>query len=350
MSHELPFVSVIMPVRNEADFIARSLGAILAQDYPPERVEIIIADGMSTDDTRAEIARLIAAHPDRAITLIDNPHQIVPTGMNLAQRLAKGEIIVRVDGHCEIAPDYISQCVAHLQRGEADGVGGPIETVGQSPESQAIAFAMSSKFGVGGSAFRTVKDKALYADTVAFPAYRRDVIERVGAYDEDLVRNQDDEYNYRLRKLGFRLLLTPKIRSRYYSRSSLRKLWRQYYQYGFYKVRVLQKHPRQMSLRQFVPPLFVAALTLGGVSALFEPVVRSLWLLLVAVYLAANLGVSFALAARHGWQYLRYLPFAFATLHLSYGLGFWHGLLHFGLQARRTEQDRAAHDASHTAN
>lgn len=342
MTDELPFVTVIMPIRDEADFIARSLGAVLAQDYPPERMEIIIADGMSSDDTRAEIARLAAQHPERAIMVIDNPRQIVPTGMNLAQRMARGAIIVRVDGHCEIAPDYISQCVAHLQRGEADGVGGPIETVGQTPNSQSIALAMSSWFGVGGSAFRTVKNRPLYADTVAFPAYRRDVVERVGAYDESLVRNQDDEYNYRLRKLGFRLLLTPKIRSRYYSRATLRKVWRQYYQYGFYKVRVLQKHPRQMSLRQFVPPLFVAVLILGGLLAVFSPLVRLLWTLVVITYIAVNLSVSAALAARHGWQHLLRLPLVFAALHLSYGLGFWHGVWHFSLQARRTAKDRVA--------
>lgn len=342
MIDELPFVTVIMPVRNEADFIARSLGAVLAQDYPPERVEIIIADGMSSDATRAEIARLAAQHPERMITVIDNPRHIVPTGMNLAQRMARGEIVVRVDGHCEIAPDYISQCVAHLQRGEADGVGGPIETVGQTPYSQSIALAMSSWFGVGGSAFRTVKNRALYADTVAFPAYRRAVIERVGAYDETLVRNQDDEYNYRLRKLGFRLLLTPKIRSRYYSRATLRKVWRQYYQYGFYKVRVLQKHPRQMSLRQFVPPIFVATLALGGVFSVFSPAMRLLWSVVVIAYAVVNLSVSAALAARHGWQHLLRLPFIFAALHLSYGLGFWHGVLHFGLRARRTAQDGIA--------
>jgi glycosyltransferase involved in cell wall biosynthesis len=342
MTDELPFVTVIMPVRNEADFIARSLGAVLAQDYPPERMEIIIADGMSSDDTRAEIAQLAARYPDRAITVIDNPRQIVPTGMNLAQRMARGTIIVRVDGHCEIATDYISQCVAHLQRGEADGIGGPIETVGQTPDSQSIALAMSSWFGVGGAAFRTVKDRALYADTVAFPAYRRDVIERVGAYDETLVRNQDDEYNYRLRKLGFRLLLTPKIRSRYYSRATLRKVWRQYYQYGFYKVRVLQKHPRQMSLRQFVPPLFAAVLISGGLLAVFSPPARLLWLVVVIAYTAANLSISAALAARHGWRHLLRLPLVFAALHLSYGLGFWHGVWHFGLRARAAAQSQAA--------
>ncbi|MBO9308960.1 MAG: glycosyltransferase family 2 protein [Chloroflexi bacterium] len=339
MADELPLVTVIMPIRNEADFIVRSLGAVLAQDYPPERVEIIIADGMSSDGTRAEIARLAAQHPERAITVIDNPRQIVPAGMNLAQGIARGEIIVRVDGHCEIAPDYISQCVAHLQRGEAGGVGGPIETVGQTPYGQSIALAMSSWFGVGGAAFRTVKDRALYADTLAFPAYRRDVIERAGPYDETLVRNQDDEYNYRLRKLGFRLLLTPKIRSRYYSRATLRRVWQQYYQYGFYKVRVLQKHPRQMSLRQFVPPLFVAALILGGALAVFSPLARLLWALVIIAYAVVNLSTSAALAARHGWQHLRRLPLVFAALHLSYGLGFWHGVWHFGLQAKHATKN-----------
>lgn len=335
MSHsEQPFVTVIMPVRNEADFIARSLGAVLTQDYPPERMEIIIADGMSTDGTRAEIARLAAQHPHIPIRVIDNPRQIVPTGMNLAYKQAKGEIIVRVDGHCEIAPNYLSECVAHLLSDAADGVGGPIETVGQTPFSQSIALAMSSTFGVGGSAFRTVKDKALYTDTVAFPAYRRAVMERAGGYDEQLTRNQDDEYNYRLRGLGFRLLLTPKIRSRYFSRATLRRVWRQYYQYGFYKVRVLQKHPRQMSLRQFVPPFFVAALMLGGLLALISPFFLALWLLLMIAYAAANIGASALLAAQHGWQHLPRLPFIFAALHLSYGLGFWHGMIHFARRWR----------------
>ncbi len=329
-----PHLTVIMPVRNEADFIARSLGAVLTQDYPPERMEIIIADGMSTDGTRAEIARLAAQHPRIPIRVIDNPRQIVPTGMNLAYEQATGEIIVRVDGHCEIAPNYLSECVAHLVSGAADGVGGPIETVGQTPFSRTIALAMSSKFGVGGSAFRTVKDKALYTDTIAFPAYRRDVIERAGGYDEELTRNQDDEYNYRLRGLGFRLLLTPKIRARYFSRATLRRLWRQYYQYGFYKVRVLQKHLRQMSLRQFVPPLFVAALMLGGLLALISPSFLALWLLLIIAYAAANISASVLLAAQHGWQHLPRLPFIFAALHLSYGLGFWHGMIHFARRWR----------------
>src|SRR5262249_18026119 len=160
-----PFVSVLMPVRNEAAYLSRSLGSVLAQDYPHERLEVFVADGMSEDGTRAEVARLSAAS-DVAVTWVENPARIVPPGSNRALRLAGGEILVRVDGHCEIAPDYVRRCVAHLAAGQADGVGGPLETIGETTLARAIAVAMSSRFGVGGSAFRTVADRTMFVDTV----------------------------------------------------------------------------------------------------------------------------------------------------------------------------------------
>ncbi len=322
--NEQPFVTVIMPVRNEGPFIARSIGSVLAQDYPPDRMEIIVSDGMSTDETRETIRRLEHQYPN--LRLIDNVGKIAPTGLNAALRQAHGEVVIRVDGHCEIARDYASQCVKHLFRDRADGVGGPIETIGDTP---AIALAMSSVFGVGGTPFRTVKDRTMLVDTVAFPAYTREAIEKAGQFDEEMVRNQDDEYNYRLRKLGGRILLSPAIRSRYYSRTSLRSLWRQYYQYGYWKVRVLQKHPLQMSWRQFVPPLFVAALVLFAVAALFSSAGRGLFGLVASSYLLANLAASLLVAGRNSWKALPRLPVIFAILHLSYGLGFLVGLLRF---------------------
>ena len=178
-------------------------------------------------------------------------------------REARGEIIVRVDGHCEIAPDYVRRCVEHLQDPSVPAVGGPLETIGHGPLSRAIAAAMSSWFGVGGSAFRIVRDRTLLTDTVAFPGYTRAIMERAGPFDEELVRNQDDEYNYRLRKMGARILLASDIRARYYSRSSLRSLGRQYLQYGYWKVRVMQKHPWQMKARHFAPLAFVAGIALS---------------------------------------------------------------------------------------
>lgn len=322
-----PFVTVIMPVRDEAGFIAQSLGAVVAQDYPPERVEIIVADGMSADGTR-EIVRSFAAR-DARLRLIDNPGRIAPTGLNAALRLARGEIVVRVDGHCEIATDYVRRCVECLAREGVEGVGGPIETVGQTAAARAIAAAMSSTFGVGGSAFRTIKDRRMLVESIAFPAYTRGAIERAGLYDEELIRNQDDEYNYRLRSLGGRLLLAPEIRSRYYSRGTLSSLRRQYFQYGYWKVRVMQKHPRQMSARQFAPPLFAAALSISGALSPFFVAARLALAAIVGAYLAANLCASVLTARKNDWRLLPLLPATFATLHLAYGFGFLAGLVKF---------------------
>lgn len=342
---ELPFVSVLMPVRNEGAYIEASLGCVLGQDYPAERMEILVADGRSTDDTREVVAA--QARRDPRLRLVDNPGGIVATGLNAALLQARGEILVRVDGHCEVAPDYVRRCVAHLadqqRRGVVlTGVGGPIETVGEGGLARAIAVAMSSRFGVGGSAFRVLggkdADETLpefrHVDTIAFPAYPRTTVARGGLYDEELVRNQDDEYNYRLRKAGAELLLAPDVGSRYFSRATLRSLWRQYRQYGFWKVRVLQKHPRQMRWRQFVPPALVAALLLtAGIGLLGAGLGVGLaaWLPSMAVaglYLAANLLASLATAGGAGKHRIA-LPLAFAAMHLGYGLGFLLGLVRF---------------------
>ncbi len=348
MSQNIPPITLILPIRNEARYIERCLNAIMAQDYPSDCLEILIADGMSTDGTRdiVETFKQPAQSPVLSesegaakgsnvqrfnIKLLDNPEKIVPTGLNVALRQAKGEIIIRVDGHCEIAPDYVSNCVRHLREDGVDCVGGPIQTIGETYKAQTIAIAMSSPFGVGGSPFRTVKDKAMLVDSVAFPAYTRQAIEKAGLFDEELVRNQDDEYNYRLRKLGGRILLSPDIRSRYYSRGSLCSLWCQYFQYGYWKVRVLQKHPRQMRPRQFVPPLFVGALILSFAVEAFNVstfTIPPLSLILVP-YLIANLTASIITSAKRGWRHLPILLLVYATLHLSYGLGFLIGLIRF---------------------
>jgi glycosyltransferase involved in cell wall biosynthesis len=343
---KLPLVSVIMPVRNEVAYIERSLGAVLAQDYPVDRLEILVDDGMSADGTRECVRALQAGRPQ--LHLVDNPRGIVPPALNVGLGRARGEIIVRVDGHCEIAPDYVRRCVAHLLADGVQAVGGPIETVGETPEAQAIALAMSSWFGVGGSAFRTIQDRPLLVETVAFPAYRRATLDRLGPFDEELVRNQDDEYNYRLLKAGGRILLSPDVRSRYYSRSSLRSLWRQYYQYGFWKVRVMQKHPRQMRWRQFIPPVFVATLLGSSLLAiLFRPLGR-LAALALAFYAVADLAASLSLGRAHGLGHVPRLLIIHPILHLSYGLGFLAGLGHFaagrGRPAgpnRRRERSRA---------
>lgn len=324
-----PFVSLLVPIRNEARYIEKCLSAIHAQDYPHERLELLIADGMSDDGTREIVTGFVQQHPSLSTRMVDNPGKIVATGLNIALRHARGEIIVRVDGHCEIEDHYIKHCVLHLVYDGVDGVGGSMETIGETPLAKTISLAMSSVFGVGDSAFRTISGKTMLVDSIPFPAYTRTVMERAGRYDEELVRNQDDEYNYRLRKLGAKILLSADVRSKYYSRSSLQSLWRQYYRYGFYKVRVLQKHPRQMRPRQFVPPAFVFALLVSICTIFMIPWGIWLYAFIAGAYLLVNLIASILTAWKRGWRHLPALPLIFSILHVSYGLGFLTGLLHF---------------------
>jgi len=331
-------VSLILPVCNESAYIQNGLLAIFDQDYSGP-MEILVADGMSTDNTRQIIHDFSIHYPQVKIQILDNPGKIVPTGMNIALRQTKGEIIIRVDGHCIIAPDYVRKCVDHLKEEGADGVGGPMESIGETQMAKTIAIGMSSPFGVGNSTFRTTSGKNMLVDTVPFPAYTRQIIERAGFYDEELVRNQDDEYNYRIRELGGRILLADDVRSTYFSRTSLKGLWRQYYQYGYWKVRVLQKHPRQMSPRQFVPPAFVLALSVSVLFALSFILYPSSFILLLSsfiplLYLLANLLASIWTTIRQGFILhpsgeAFILPLVFAILHVSYGLGFLVGLIKF---------------------
>jgi glycosyltransferase involved in cell wall biosynthesis len=290
-------------------------------------MEILIVDGISTDDTREIVLGLAKQHGN--IRLIDNPKGIAPTALNLGLAEARGEIIVRVDGHCEIATDYVRRCVEHLTNDGVDAVGGPIETVGETRTAKMIALAMSSPFGVGGSSFRTLKDRAQLVDTVAFPGFTRAAIEKAGPFDEELVRNQDDEYSYRLRKLGGRIMLSPKLRSRYYSRSSLSTLWRQYFQYGYWKVRVMQKHWQQMRAYQFAPAVFVSLLSLALILSPFSSVARIMFVAMASTYAATNVVVSLRTLTRNSWKGLPALIASFAVLHFAYGFGFLGGLAYF---------------------
>ncbi len=326
MDNNLPFVTVIMPIRNEAKFIKTNLDAVLGQDYPSDRYEVIVVDGMSTDGTR-EIVNQIQVGANN-LRMIDNPQKIVPTGLNLAIRQARGEIVVRVDGHTLLAFDYLRQCVTALKSIGADNVGGKMTAVGNNVFTRSIAIATSSPFGVGGARFH-YSNKDEWVDTVYLGAWPIEVFEKIGLFDEELVRNQDDEFNYRLRKNGGRIYLCQKINSQYSVRSTPTALGRQYYQYGYWKVRVLQKHPRQMSLRQFVPPVFVLSLLVSLLLTLFF---RQGWLLFALIgclYLLANIVASIYEASRSRWKYLPFLPINYAILHISYGLGFLIGMIRF---------------------
>lgn len=341
-----PLVSILMPVRNEGAFIKRSLGAVLAQDYPAESLEVIVADGRSTDETAPYVSEIARQHSN--VTLIENPQKIVSTGLNAALRIAKGEIIVRVDGHTVINPDYVRACVNALENSKADNVGGRMSAVGDKLFGRAVAAATSSRFGVGGARFH-YSQKEEWVDTVYLGAWHSALFRRIGMFDEEMVRNQDDEFNYRLRASGGRIWLSPKIKSSYFNRATAGSLAKQYFQYGFWKVRVLQKHPGQMKLRQFVPALFVIALVILLVNAPIFLVSKVLLSALLLAYTLASIMASVFAARKFGWRLFPQLPIVFAIVHLAYGSGFIFGLLKFRNRWRfsnRAPQFERPHDTA----
>jgi GT2 family glycosyltransferase len=254
--------------------------------------------------------------------------------MNIGLAEASGDLIVRVDGHTIIAPDYVRRCVDVLHESGADCVGGPMRAVGDNAFGEAVALATSHPFGVGGSRFHYATEP-MGVDSVYMGAWPLQVFERAGHFDEEMVRNQDDEFSYRLRAAGGRIWLDPSIRSTYHVRSSWRSLWRQYYQYGFWKVRVFQKVLGSAQVRHWAPPLFALYVLGGLLAAILLPGLRLAYLAGLLVYLITNLAVSVRIAARMGWRQIVRLPIVFAMLHLSYGLGFWAGIARFGLPSRR---------------
>jgi len=316
-----PFVSILIPVRNEERYIERCLYSVARQDYARERIEVIVIDGMSGDGTRAIVARF--AHESTLdLRLLDNPRLRPAPAMNLGLAAARGEVIVRVDGHAALAPDYVRRCVDALDAQGADCAGGVLESEGDTYVGRAIAIAMSSPFGVGGAAFR-IGGRAGPVDTVAFGAYRREVFDRIGAFAEDIDAAEDDEFNYRLREAGGAIVLVPEARAAYTVRGGLRPLWRQYFAYGRAKPEVLRRHPAQTQVRQLVPTAFVAALgysCMRGLSGNWGALK-----LLVAVYTGAATLASLVLTVRRRWRHLPPLPAVFVCLHVSYGLGFLAG-------------------------
>ena len=318
-------VSIILPIRNEHNHIAEAIQSIYDQKIR-EEYEIIISDGMSTDGTREIIKDIVKNHT--SIKIIDNPQKIVSSGFNAALSISKGNYIVRLDGHAKLCPNYINKCLSLFKEIDAECIGGYTRHFPKSFIGENISIAQTSTFGAGGASFRTGVYKGKYVDTLAFGVYKRSVFKKIGGYDIELVRNQDEEFNYRLIQNGGKIWLDPSISSIYYVRNSVISFIKQYFNYGFYKVRVIQKIRSIFSIRHLIPGIFVFSIIASTFMALtlhyFIPIK-----LLVFSYLTINLSFTLYESIKSKFKHSMFLPLIFFLMHFSYGFGFLLGLFYF---------------------
>ncbi len=325
-----PFVSIIVPCYNEEKTIDHLLNAIFAQTYPRAQMELIISDGMSTDHTRQVVVEFQQAHPQLSVSMIENSARTIPSGLNQAIRHARGEIIVRLDAHSIPIPEYLERCMAAHQSGKGDNIGGvwEIHAGADTWVAESISLAAAHPFGVGDAMYRlNAKEGAV--DTVPFGSFHRALIDKIGFFDETLLANEDYEFNTRVRASGGVVWLDPSIRSIYFSRSTFAKLAGQYWRYGFWKWRMLQRYPRTLRWRQALPPLFVLSLIVLIVLSLWIALARYLLIAQIILYFVALGLAGLKLAYEKRKPYLVFgLPLAVATMHIAWGAGFlWSSLL-----------------------
>jgi glycosyltransferase involved in cell wall biosynthesis len=324
----MPRVSIIVPCYNERETIRLLLDAIHGQTYPVSEMEVIIADGLSTDDTRREIAAFQGAHPELEVRVVDNPRRIIPAALNRALADARGEIVVRLDAHSAPRPDYVEQCVVALKAGLGENVGGlwEIQPGGESWKARAIAAAAAHPLGVGDARYRVGGEPQL-VDTVPFGAFYRALVERIGPFDETLLTNEDYEFNVRIRRSGGRVWFDPAIRSAYFARKDFAALARQYWRYGYWKARMLRRYPGAFRIRQ-AAGLFVISFPLLAIFGLWLPWAWRLLGLETLVYLLALM----AAGVHIGWKKKDFgmflgVPIAIAVMHFSWGSGFLWSLI-----------------------
>lgn len=325
----MPLVSIIVPCYNEQATIRLLLEAIGQQTFCTSArvkgdLEVIVADGLSTDGTRDEIAAFQREHPELTVRLVDNPLRIIPAALNCAITAAQGRYILRLDAHSAPAPDYVERCVEALEAQKGENVGGvwEIRPQGDGLIPRAIALAAAHPFGVGDARYRYTTE-AGYVDTVPFGAFRRDTFERYGLFDETLLTNEDYEFNARLRQGGGRIWLDPRIRSTYLARPDLKALATQYWRYGYWKWRMLRRYPQTLRWRQFLPPVFVLSLVILALSSFFFNAARALLALEVVGY--ALILIAGALPAARRYKDLGLavaIPLAIMTMHVNWGAGF----------------------------
>lgn len=329
-------VSIIVPCYNEQRTIRWLLDALYAQTYPHQKLEVVIADGLSTDQTREEIVSFQKNCPDLKVVVVDNPKRSIPAGLNRAIVESKGDYIVRLDAHSIPHPDYVERCISVLLEEQVDNVGGKweIRPGGEGWLAESIAIAAAHPLGVGDARYR-IGGKAQEVDTVPFGAFRRELIEKIGGFDESLLSNEDYEFNARIRQYGGKVWFDPGIRAVYFARRNLFELAQQYWRYGYWKARMLLRYPRTFRWRQLAG-FFVLSLIVFGVLGIWFLSARRVLFVEVGIYLLVLLFSGLEIA----WQ-RRYIPFiigiplAIATMHFSWGVAFLWSLFKFFLEKNR---------------
>lgn len=332
-----PMVSIIVAARNEEHHLGACLEALLAQDYPLERLEILVMDGRSTDRTRETAARYVGG--DGRVRLLDNPEQVAATAFNHGIRAARGTYVGVMSGHAIPAPDYVTRAVRALHQTGAWAVGGKIVRRSRTPIQRGIALATSSPYGVGNAA-HNYASTAQAAETVFPGMWPREVFERVGWFNPSLVRNQDDEFSYRIRRAGGLVWYDPAIRVAYEPRSTLEAVFSQYRQYGYWRVRVVEMHPGALRFRQLVPAIWLLGVAAAGLGIALRNRLQLLAIPSVAAYLGVMSMASMRTAGRHG---AGPMLAALTTMHAAYGWGMLQGLVTLALRLAR---GRAASTAS----
>jgi cellulose synthase/poly-beta-1,6-N-acetylglucosamine synthase-like glycosyltransferase len=324
-------IKVVIPCRNELGYIGKCLDSLVHCNQTGIELHVWVVDGMSDDGTRPLISEYAARYS--FIKLVDNVRRTTPYALNIGLEPLDYDIGIILGAHAVVDKDFVRHNARVLQEHPEVGcAGGIITNVHENELSRVISNAMSSPFGVGNAYFRT-GGKSGYVDTVAFGAYRREVFEQVGFFDEDLVRNQDDEFNYRVTKAGFKIYLDPKIESQYYVRGSFSKLYKQYFQYGYWKVFVNRKHATITTLRQLAPPLWMLFVSVGWVGFFIHPVLGYSYVGMILIYLTL---AKFTAIRTAGWQIpmIFKLVACYMILHASYGWGYLKGMFHFYILRR----------------
>ncbi len=320
-----PSVSIVVPCLNEESFLPGLFQSFLYQTYPDDSLTMMLVDGGSTDKS-LKIAHDFALQNERLFVL-KNPHKYTPHALNIGIRSSKTDVVIILGAHATMHPDFVKNSVESLFKEQSIMCsGGIINNVYQNQESENIGKAMSSSFGVGNATFRT-GGKPGFVDTVAFGAYKRELFEEIGYFDEELIRNQDDEFNFRITKAGYKIYFNPEIKSDYYVRASYNKLKNQYYQYGYWKVFVNIKHKQITTIRQLVPMLLVLYIMLFPLLIVLPILYTKLYLLALGAYFVLGL-MSAQKVAKSGIDMMQ-VWFAFLTLHFSYGFGYLSGIWDF---------------------